>query len=197
MSMSQWDEIIAAKKRVTAMRNTPKGSYWIEKTDNLDAITIKTEEKYNSKELTKVERMEATEESKDAKIELITAISKINELVTYSLSVKEAKYREFVKTGKFSETFEQGQDKILESSKYYLSGIKNNPNSKISAEEIENIEKLISKFELTLNKAQLKKQEEDKALNEFNIIKKDFDEICKKTDLFLKSELSETELKNY
>ncbi len=197
MKLSQWDEIIKSKKRVTAMRNNNKGPFWIEKTDALDAVTIKTEEKYNLKESAKVEKMEATEQSKDARIVLIAALSKINELVTFSISIKEAKYREFVKSGRFSETFEQGQDKILESAKYYLSGLKDNPNSKISSEEVDEIEVLISKLESTLNKAQLKKQEEDKAQNEFNIIKKEFDEIWKRTDLFLQSELSETELKNY
>ncbi|MBN2693414.1 hypothetical protein JXR93_02025 [bacterium] len=180
-------------KLLEAMKNNQINNEFIKRVVFLESNVNIYNNLLNERVDLKVQRIEATEALAKTESSLIKLLRSTNSFVKSLILSKDAKYREFVQTGKLSDILNSKKGVFLDGVKYYLNGLKRNIDLGVSENIIVDFEKSINDFELAFKNSELIKQNETASVIKLKEFEAKFKIDIRKLSDFVKSQIDSSE----
>ncbi len=197
MDISRTELAAKVDKMLIGMEANPKNELWIKKTNTLKERYSLYGGLVKNRNDAGVKRASATENLAKTEDSLIEELKVINKLIESFASKKDAKFKEFIKSGTMTDVIYLSMGKLLQEAKYLAEGLKNNIGDNVSQEIVDKLNEKINAFALALKTSELVKIEEGAATTALKNEEDDFRSLVKKTEAFIKSQVPESEYPNY
>ncbi|MBN2694552.1 hypothetical protein JXR93_07805 [bacterium] len=197
MEIARDDFIQYIYKLLGAMRNNQINSEFVKRVIFLEFNVNTYNQLLKERVDLKVKRIEATEALAKTESSLIKKLRSTNAFVKSLILSKDAKYREFVQTGKLRDIFYSGKGVFLDGVKYFLGGLKRNIDLGVSENIIIDFENSINSFELAFKNSELIKQNETASIIKLKEFEAKFKIDIRKLSAFVKSQIDSSEYHIY
>lgn len=177
--------------------DSPKIKVWKLKLDEFKTYKTAYFKLIDQRDSAEQTRREATENSTNAKAELIKTLKQTNNSVLSVISEDDVKYNEFVKTKTIAQIITLPAGELVESARHFSAAAKNNINIGITQTVVDKLENAIDKYNKTLSASQAANMNEDNLVKVLQKSDDEADEVIKKILLYIESEVTPAEFNNY